>query len=327
MRWTEGNPSLADVVPQAVAVPAPRILTDNASDTLRGIALAMLAYLIWTLGDATAKLGAARCWRRRRDAVAGVVRHGHSGGGDGRSAFRHRLATSGAEALGHGAGAQRAVVVRFGVLVHLLAVDEPRRYLCGGLHRAVDHDAAGGADVGRADPLAAGALHAGGLWRGADHAASRRRSVDTGRGPAAGRHAGDGADAHHDAAVDHHRDAGVPGVLAADLPHGDRVRAAVDVPRFRGRSAPPAGWRWCSSACRAGWRIACSRAATRWRRSRRWRPTNTRCCRGGWLAGFLVFGDLPSWNTLVGAVVVAASGTYNVYRERVRRAEERAAAA
>ena len=45
----------------------------------------------------------------------------------------------------------------------------------------------------------------------------------------------------------------------------------------------------------------------------------------GVLAGFLVFGDLPSWNTLVGAVVVAASGTYNVYRERVRRAEERAA--
>ncbi len=43
------------------------------------------------------------------------------------------------------------------------------------------------------------------------------------------------------------------------------------------------------------------------------------------LVGFLMFGDVPSWNTLVGAVVVAASGTYNVYRERVRRAEERAA--
>ena len=39
----------------------------------------------------------------------------------------------------------------------------------------------------------------------------------------------------------------------------------------------------------------------------------------GVVAGFLAFGDLPSWNTLVGAVVVAASGTYNVYRERVRR--------
>ena len=46
----------------------------------------------------------------------------------------------------------------------------------------------------------------------------------------------------------------------------------------------------------------------------------------GVAAGFLVFGDLPSWNTLAGAAVVAAAGTYNVYRERVRRAEERAAA-
>jgi drug/metabolite transporter (DMT)-like permease len=46
----------------------------------------------------------------------------------------------------------------------------------------------------------------------------------------------------------------------------------------------------------------------------------------GVAAGFLMFGDLPSWNTLLGAAVVAASGSYNVYRERVRRAEERAAA-
>ena len=38
--------------------------------------------------------------------------------------------------------------------------------------------------------------------------------------------------------------------------------------------------------------------------------------------GFLLFGDLPAWSTVVGALVVAASGTYNVYRERVRRAEE-----
>ena len=41
-------------MPRAVA--APRVLTDNASDTVRGIALALLAYLIWTMGDATAKL-------------------------------------------------------------------------------------------------------------------------------------------------------------------------------------------------------------------------------------------------------------------------------
>ena len=46
---------MADVVPQAVAA-SPRVLSDNASDTLRGIGLALLAYLIWTLGDATATL-------------------------------------------------------------------------------------------------------------------------------------------------------------------------------------------------------------------------------------------------------------------------------
>src|SRR5271157_5191229 len=56
MRWIRGNVPLADVVPQVVAAPVPRVLTDNAADTLRGIGLAVLANMIWTLGDATAKL-------------------------------------------------------------------------------------------------------------------------------------------------------------------------------------------------------------------------------------------------------------------------------
>ena len=46
---------MADVVPQAVVAPVPRVLTDNAADAVRGIALAVLAYLIWTLGDVSAK--------------------------------------------------------------------------------------------------------------------------------------------------------------------------------------------------------------------------------------------------------------------------------
>jgi drug/metabolite transporter (DMT)-like permease len=45
----------------------------------------------------------------------------------------------------------------------------------------------------------------------------------------------------------------------------------------------------------------------------------------GVLAGFFIFGELPSWTTIAGAAVVAASGIYNLYRERVRRAEEDAA--
>ena len=54
-------------MPQAVAAPSPRVLTDNASDTVRGILLAVLANLIWTLGDATAK------WTIPTAGVAGAM--------------------------------------------------------------------------------------------------------------------------------------------------------------------------------------------------------------------------------------------------------------
>lgn len=42
----------------------------------------------------------------------------------------------------------------------------------------------------------------------------------------------------------------------------------------------------------------------------------------GGVAAFFVFAEVPSWNTLAGAVVVAAAGLYNLHRERVRRREE-----
>src|SRR5215468_6225179 len=54
-------------MPRAVAVPAPHVLTDNASDTVRGIALVVVANLIWTLGDATAK------WALPTVGVAGAM--------------------------------------------------------------------------------------------------------------------------------------------------------------------------------------------------------------------------------------------------------------
>jgi drug/metabolite transporter (DMT)-like permease len=47
----------------------------------------------------------------------------------------------------------------------------------------------------------------------------------------------------------------------------------------------------------------------------------------GTIFGFLVWHEVPGWGTLGGAAVVIAAGLYNVHRERVRRAEERAAAA
>ncbi len=42
----------------------------------------------------------------------------------------------------------------------------------------------------------------------------------------------------------------------------------------------------------------------------------------GGAAGFVVFGEAPSWSTLAGAGIVAGAGLYNLHRERVRRAEE-----
>jgi len=41
----------------------------------------------------------------------------------------------------------------------------------------------------------------------------------------------------------------------------------------------------------------------------------------GGVFGFLIFGSVPNWNTLAGAAIVAASGLYNLHRERVRRAD------
>jgi len=40
----------------------------------------------------------------------------------------------------------------------------------------------------------------------------------------------------------------------------------------------------------------------------------------GGFAGFVVFGEVPSWTTLLGAGIVAAAGLYNLHRERMRAA-------
>jgi drug/metabolite transporter (DMT)-like permease len=47
----------------------------------------------------------------------------------------------------------------------------------------------------------------------------------------------------------------------------------------------------------------------------------------GVLLGFLIWAEVPAWTTLAGAAVVVAAGLYNLHRERLRRARERAAAA
>lgn len=44
----------------------------------------------------------------------------------------------------------------------------------------------------------------------------------------------------------------------------------------------------------------------------------------GGIAGFVVFGEVPGWSTLAGAAVVAAAGLYNWHRERMLAAHPRA---
>ena len=44
----------------------------------------------------------------------------------------------------------------------------------------------------------------------------------------------------------------------------------------------------------------------------------------GGLLGYVIFGEVPAWTTLAGASIVICAGVYNVHRERVRRAQERA---
>ena len=47
----------------------------------------------------------------------------------------------------------------------------------------------------------------------------------------------------------------------------------------------------------------------------------------GIMLGAAIWGEVPAWTTLGGAAIVISAGLYNLHRERVRRAQERAVAA
>jgi drug/metabolite transporter (DMT)-like permease len=326
MRWTEGNPSLADVVPQAVAVPAPRILTDNASDTLRGIALAMLAYLIWTLGDATAKsvlpavgVAAAMLWRGLFGmATVAVVTVGRPSATGWRRLVPRRW----------------GMVLARSVLSSFVSVCWYISWLSMSL---ADTYAVGFTAPLIMTLLAVPMLGERIRWR-------RALSTLVGFGgvlimlrP--------GGDLWTPVVV-----LLLAGTLVMALTRiMTRQLTTTETPECQAfwllicHTVTGFGllWTFPGSAAigTAGWLalaflgLSSGLAHCVFARSYALAPVSALApyeytmLPWGVAAGFLVFGDLPSWNTLVGAVVVAASGTYNVYRERVRRAEERAAAA
>ena len=315
---------VADAVPQVVARPAPRVLTDNAADALRGISLAVLAYLIWTLGDTTAKVilpavgvAAAMLWR------------GLFG-----------MATVAAVTVGRPAasGWRRLVPRRWGLVLtrSILSAFVSVCWYISWLSMSLADTYA----VGFTAPLIMTVLAVPMLgerirWR-------RALSTLVGFGgvlimlrP--------GGDLWTPVVV-----LLLVGTLVMALTRiMTRQLTTTETPECQAfwllvchtvTGLMLLSWFPGSAAIGAyGWLalvflgVSSGLAHCVFARAYALAPISALApyeysmLPWGVLAGFLVFGDLPSWNTVVGAVVVAASGTYNVYRERVRRAEEAAA--
>lgn len=314
---------MADVAPHAVAIPAPGGLSDNTSDTVRGIALAVLAYLIWTLGDTTAK------WALPAVGVAGAMLW--------RGVFGVVTVTAVTLARPADAGWRRLLPRRWGLVLarsalsSFVSVAWYISWLSMGLADTYS--------IGFIAPLIMTALAVPLLgerirWR-------RALSTLVGFG----------------GVLIMLRPGGelwtpvVLLLLVATLVMAltrimTRQLATTETPecqafwllvchtvtgflllsRFPG-SGSIGVYGWLALAFLG---LSSGLAHCVFARAYGLAPVSALApyeytmLPWGVLAGFLAFGELPSWNTLVGAVVVAASGTYNVYRERVRRAEEQA---
>jgi drug/metabolite transporter (DMT)-like permease len=314
---------LADVVPNTVLSSSPRVLTDNASDTVRGIALAVLAYLIWTLGDAMtiwtlplAGVAGAMLWRGVFGMVTVVaVTVGRPGSG----------------------GWRRLMPVRWGMVLWRSALSSfvsVAWYISWQSMSLADTYAVGFTAPLIMTVLAVPMLGERIRWR-------RALSTLVGFGGVLIMLRPGG-------------DLWTPVVVL--LLVGTVV---MSVTRIMTRQLTTTE----TPECQAFWLLICHTATgllmlpafpipgeigpMAWlalaflgvssglahcvyARAYALAPVSALApyeytmLPWGVAAGFLMFGDLPSWNTLLGAVVVAASGTYNVYRERVRRAEERA---
>ncbi len=317
---------MADVAPHAVASPAPRILTDNASDTMRGIGLALLAYLIWTLGDATAK------WALPSVGVAGAMLW--------RGVFG--AVTVAAITLGRptATGWRRLVPRRWGLVLarSVLSSFVSVCWYVSWLSMSLADTYA----VGFTAPLIMTVLAIPMLgerirWR-------RALSTLVGFGgvlimlrPGGDLWtpvvllllAGTLVMALTRIMTRQLTTTETPECQAFWLLICHTLTGVLLLPRFPG-SGTVGTSAWLALAFLG---LSSGLAHCVFARSYALAPVSALApyeysvLPWGVLAGFLIFGDLPSWNTLAGAVVVAASGTYNVYRERVRRAEERAVVA
>ncbi len=315
---------MADVVPRAAAVPVPRVLTDNASDTVRGIALVVLANLIWTVGDATAKwalptvgVAGAMLWRGVFGmATVAAVTTGQAGGGGWRRLKPQRwtlvVARSALSSfvsvtwyiswLSMSLADTYAVGFIAPLIMTVLAVPmlgeriRWRRALStlvgfGGVLIMLRP----GGDLWT--PVVV-LLLAGTVVMALTRIMTRQLTVTE-----------------------------TPECQAFWLLIGHTLTGLVLLPFFPGSGLVGAvGWlalallgltsglAHCVFA--RGYALGPVSALA---------PYEYTILPWGVLAGFVMFGDLPAWSTVAGAAVVAASGTYNVYRERVRRQEERAA--
>ena len=317
---------MADAVPVIAATTATRrVLTDNATDTLRGIALAVLAYLIWTLGDATAK------WTLPIAGVAGAMLW--------RGVFG--MATVVAVTAGRpgGQGWRRLVPVRWGLVLWRSALSSfvsVTWYLSWQTMSLADTYAVGFTAPLIMTVLAVPMLGERIRWR-------RALSTLVGFGgvlimlrP--------GGDLWTPVVVLLLAGTVVMSVtrimtrqltttetpecqafwlLICHTVTGLLMLPAFPIPGVIG----PVGWLALAFLGLSSGLAHCVYArAYALAPVSALAPFEYTALPWGVAAGFVMFGDLPSWNTLAGAAVVAAPGSYNVYRERVRRAEERAAA-
>lgn len=310
---------MAEAVPQAVASPR-RVLTDNASDTVRGIALAVLAYLIWTLGDATAK------WTLPTAGVAGAMLW--------RGVFGMATVVAVTVARPGGDGWRRIIPVRWSLVLWRSALSSfvsVTWYLSWESMSLADTYAIGFTAPLIMTVLAIPMLGERIRWR-------RALSTVVGFGGVLImlRPGGDlwtpvvvlllvGTVVMSVTRIMTRQltTTETPECQAFWLLIAHTLTGLLMLPAFPMPGAiGSVGWLALAFLGLSSGLAHCVYArAYALAPVSALAPYEYTMLPWGVAAGFLIFGDLPSWNTLVGAAVVAAAGSFNVYRERRRREE------